>query len=119
LKLIAELGRERSRPLVIDRILGLFREGDERGFGHGLSDRLVEEKTQNTIDYKGPAAFAAELRDSFKKTAIFSARWGLRRNDLTRSSLSLWERAAQSPSPLGEGRGEVSVLSSTAQTAPE
>jgi putative tricarboxylic transport membrane protein len=35
------------------------------------------EKTQNTIDYKGPAAFAAELRDSFKKNGDLLRALGL------------------------------------------
>jgi putative tricarboxylic transport membrane protein len=37
----------------------------------------LAEKTQNTIDYKGPAAFAAELRDSFGKNGDLLRALGL------------------------------------------
>jgi tripartite-type tricarboxylate transporter receptor subunit TctC len=37
----------------------------------------LAEKTQNTIDYKGSAAFAAELRDSFKKNGDLLRALGL------------------------------------------
>jgi len=37
----------------------------------------LAEKTQNTIDYKGPAAFAAELRDSFKENGDLLRALGL------------------------------------------
>ena len=37
----------------------------------------LAQKTQNTIDYKGPAAFAAELRDSFEKNGDLLRALGL------------------------------------------